>query len=230
MTRFLPPIEIAEQAELAYADPVITVGALGVRAVVRNGVAVLAFRGTANLSNWILDAHDELVQVTEAGQTFRMEAGFKEGSDQLLEPVGNFMVQCTGMPVWVTGHSLGCPLGVRVAAWLKEQGFNIVGGLWLESPQFSDAAGAAYFASKGYANRFIRHAADLVPNVPGTGKGYVFPGAPDETLILDDNGIELDRQPLPPEWNFIEDIEDTKRDHDVGAVLRAYRLFLGRQT
>ncbi len=225
---FLPPVAAAEEAALSYYDCHVTVASLGVRVSFRDNILHVSARGTANIRNWILDLKARAKKVTRGGVAVTVEEGFAEAWDALLTPVGDFLLNFREFPMMVNAHSLGCPIGRQLAAFLVEKGFIVVGALMLESPMTGERDFEEYYASKKIPTLYIRHGDDCVPILPGEALGYVFPGSVvggGETLILDEYGNARTAQTLPPGFNVIERVVDTCRDHGVGRVLRAYRLY-----
>ncbi len=225
---FLPPVAAAEEAALSYYDCHVVAGSLGVRVSFRDGILYVSPRGTENIRNWLLDFRAKLIRVTRNGVAVTVEEGFAEAWDALLNPVGEYLLNFRNTPIFIPAHSLGCPIGRQLGAFLVEKGFIVVGALFLESPMTGAIDFENYYASKKIPTLYVRHGEDCVPVLPGAALGYVFPGSVEgggETLILDEYGNARMAQPLAAEFNVIERMADTCRDHGVGRVLRAYRLY-----
>ncbi len=222
---FLAPVVAAEEAVLAYADSHVTSGHLGVRVSIRDGIVYVSARGTANVQNWLLDLKAEKVRVTLCGHAVTLEKGFAEAWNIIRLPILEYLVKYRAWKIVLSAHSLGCPIVRQMGGELVDAGFNVVAALCLESPMTGGDDFESWYTSKAIPTTYVRHGEDCVPVVPGTRFGYVFPGNDAQTLILDNYGNRLKAQPLAAEFNLVERAVDTCRDHDVGAVLRAYRLY-----
>lgn len=84
-------------------------------------VAMLSFRGTSNIGQWVRDA-----RILPAGHAWGLvHRGFKKGVDIVHGYVDAFAAVAATKPyVWITGHSLGGALAVIAAANLKLKGIN----------------------------------------------------------------------------------------------------------
>lgn len=229
MPKYLGNLAQAEEAALSYMDPNFTVGPLALRCVFREEALHIAIQGTNNPSDWIFDLKAAPVERTLNGTLVRLECGFAQAGDELVPAAVAYLSPYKGYTLFMSAHSLGVPLVKRLAARLAELGFTVAGVLCLESPVTGNAAWEAYYASKGLNTLHVRHGRDLVPSVPPLNLGYVMPGQPGETIILDNEGVELEKQDLPAAWNLPAEIADTCRDHSIGPVIRAYRMWYEKQ-
>ena len=84
-------------------------------------VALLVFRGTNNLGQWVRNA-----RVLPAGHAWGLvHRGFLEGIEQVEQDLRAFdQAARQAQHVWVTGHSLGGALGLLAAARLRQQGIS----------------------------------------------------------------------------------------------------------
>lgn len=87
--------------------------------VTTTDIALLVFRGTSNLGQWVRDAR--LLPVSHPWG--RVHKGFLDGVAQVEEDLGGFYKAASQTKhVWITGHSLGGALAVLAAARLVMQG------------------------------------------------------------------------------------------------------------
>ena len=86
-----------------------------------DNVALLAFRGTSNIGQWIRDA-----RLLPTSHPWRpVHSGFSGGIQQMNTDLQPFEEAARKVEhVWVTGHSLGGALAVLAATHLKQQGMN----------------------------------------------------------------------------------------------------------
>ena len=166
-------------------------------------VAVLVFRGTSNLGQWIRDA-----RIVPAGDPWGLvHAGFHGGIHAVERPLEEFAkAAAKAERVWVTGHSLGGALAVLAGAWLEQRGI---------SPQVytygQPRVGLGKFADSidremsGRLWRFVNQN-DIVPRLPpglfyrhcGTLKRIVRPGVLEARSGKEGTPMELvDYEPAP---------------------------------
>ncbi|MEO8498912.1 MAG: lipase family protein [Planctomycetota bacterium] len=177
-------------------------------------VALLAFRGTSNLGQWIRDAR--LVPVSHPWGL--VHAGFRDGVTLVDEDLRGFDQAATQAEhVWITGHSLGGALAVLAAARLKLQG--ITPHVYTYG---QPRVGLGEFAERFHPElpdrlwRFINQS-DVVPRVPpglfyrhcGQVKRIVRPGLLEAAGLADATPPEMTDNELPPlteeEYNALLD-------------------------
>lgn len=126
-------------------------------------VAVLAFRGTSNIGQWLRDARFFPVSHPWG----RVHAGFYAGVREVELDLVAFDVKAKAAKhVWITGHSLGGALAVIAAARLKMQGLS-ARLFTYGQPRVSLSGFADRFAIElpGALYRFVNQS-DIVARVP----------------------------------------------------------------
>ncbi len=126
-------------------------------------VALLAFRGTSNIGQWIRDARF-IPTKHDWGLVHR---GFKKAFDAVSDRVDEFAAAAVGKShVWVTGHSLGGAVALLAAAHLKMKGLqpriHTYGQPRVGLGNFADSFGASL---PGRLHRFINQD-DIVARLP----------------------------------------------------------------
>lgn len=162
------------------------------------GVALLAFRGTANLGHWLRDAR---VLTTSHGWG-SIHRGFGAGLFAVEQDLPGFDAAARNAShVWLTGHSLGGALAVIAAARLKAQGIDcrlITYG----QPMVGIAAFAQTF-DRQLAGRLVRivNQKDIIARLPGIGR-YVHCGQvkrlTPNSLQATGSALQLTELELPP--------------------------------
>ena len=131
--------------------------------------AHVAFRGTQEPEDWLTNAKF-LPSTSELG--VKVHSGFSEGLNEVwgqIEPV----VASAGLPVIVTGHSLGAALASLAAIRLSTTGHGIAGVYTYGQPRTGHSSFASLYNSAlgSITFRFINHI-DLVTRVPLLVQGY----------------------------------------------------------
>jgi hypothetical protein len=133
---------------------------------VQDGVALLAFRGTSNIGQWLRDARFFPGEFPWG----RVHVGFRDGVDAVSSDLKAFAKAAAGAnSVWVTGHSLGGALAVIAAARLRMMTPTPLSASLYTYGQ--PRVGLSGFASEFDTQlpqrlvRFINHS-DIVPRVP----------------------------------------------------------------
>jgi triacylglycerol lipase len=101
------------------------------------GMAVLVFRGTDSLQEWL---RDEVI-LQKPGFGGLVHKGFADALDTLwgeLEPA--LAEVLSGRDLWVAGHDLGGALAVLAAARLQEQGTNVEAVYTFGAPRVGNLA------------------------------------------------------------------------------------------
>jgi hypothetical protein len=168
---------LAKASEAAYADQLGDLGvelALGDRAATfqfeefhgfvadLGGDLLLAFRGTANVANWLTDSH--IIQVEDPAYPGKVHRGFAGALEGMWPTVKGLMPPPgPGRAVWVTGHSLGGALASLAAVRLLREGYRVAGTYTYGSPRVGDLAFYEGYEPVNY--RFVNNN-DVVPHVP----------------------------------------------------------------
>jgi hypothetical protein len=132
--------------------------------ITRSGAdVIIAFRGTADLRNWLTDLDCELIRVGSC----RVHRGFYEAMKSVESDLMAKLSEARGARLWVTGHSLGGALAMLWALWAVQSGYEIAGVYTFGQPRVGDAAFGQLYDSilKTRTWRSI-HADDIVPRVP----------------------------------------------------------------
>ncbi len=145
-----------------------------------DGSIVIAFRGTANIRNWLTDAdcvRATLIESAEFG-TCKVHAGFLAAYESIISPLTAHLRESaalrrsmidgnTATPIYVTGHSLGGALALLAALELARQGFNIAQVYTFGQPRVGNAAfKRLYEKSLGDRTYRLVYEEDIVPRVP----------------------------------------------------------------
>lgn len=142
--------------------------------------AVLCFRGTSNIGQWVLDAKF----ATASHPWGPVHSGFQEGLGRVGKMLENFAAAAADVRhVWITGHSLGGGLAVLAGSWLLREKSIQPHLLTFGQPMAGGAKFAAKFDAElpGRLTRIINQS-DIVPKLPpfyhhcGKGRVIVRPG------------------------------------------------------
>ena len=126
-----------------------------------NGVQTIAIRGTANLANVMVDLDIEFQPDERLGIT--LHNGFRSAAEAVFNDVRPRLV--AGMPVQITGHSLGGAIAVVLAMYLKhETAMQITQVITFGQPKATNVTGADIYASIPLIRVVTQK--DLVPLVP----------------------------------------------------------------
>ncbi|MCT7359130.1 lipase family protein [Thalassolituus pacificus] len=126
-----------------------------------NGVQTIAIRGTANLANVMVDLDIEFQPDERLGIT--LHNGFRSAAEAVFNDVRPRLV--AGMPVQITGHSLGGAIAVVLAMYLKhDTAMQITQVITFGQPKVTNVTGADIYASIPLIRVVTQK--DLVPLVP----------------------------------------------------------------
>lgn len=121
---------------------------------------LLAFRGTSNLENVLVDL--DVSFVLDSRLNIMLHKGFMESAltayQQILPSLDK------EKPVNTTGHSLGGALAVVVAMYLKNDGFDVGSIVTFGQPKVTNVTGARAYASLPLIR--VVTPKDIVPLVP----------------------------------------------------------------
>lgn len=124
---------------------------------------IVAFRGTADLRNWLTDLDCPLLRVLN----FRVHRGFFQAMQSVELDLDASLAEGHATRLWVTGHSLGGALAKLWALWAVGRGHAVAGVYTFGQPRVGDAAFVSFYDSVLKAQSFrVVHADDIVPRVP----------------------------------------------------------------
>ena len=127
---------------------------------------IIAFRGTADLRNWLTDLDCNKMPLRWAAG--RVHRGFNVALESVAEPLDHAIAANETRRIWVTGHSLGGALAMLFALRLQVRRRISVAGLYtFGQPRVGNAVFSQACDSilKSRAFRVV-HADDVVPRVP----------------------------------------------------------------
>ncbi|KAI9296693.1 alpha/beta-hydrolase [Neoconidiobolus thromboides FSU 785] len=140
---------------------------------------IVAFRGSSNAENWLLNSKTKLTQIEINGKNYYVHTGFKEIIDNILPQISQKIdVLLRTYPRYkllVTGHSLGGAIATLASLKLKyEIGLNdnriklyTYGAPRVGDPEFARLLNKHRFVSGRFVNEN-----DVVPHLPAETKGY----------------------------------------------------------
>lgn len=140
---------------------------------------VLAFRGTNELRDWLVNLSALPQRWPRGGLVHR---GFLRALLQVWRPLRQQLRQCAG-PLFVTGHSLGGALATLAGAMLKPRAIYTFG-----APRVGDGAFAASLHAPLYR---IENRRDVVPRMPTRGPLLQFVHTGTLCRIGDDGRLTL---------------------------------------
>ncbi len=150
-----------------------------------NDVVIVAFRGTANIRDWITDFECEPVDLWDG---IKVHDGFWTAVQTVIRPLKDLLSGSITPPkLYLTGHSLGSALAM-LCAWLLERGeFPVEGVYTFGGPRVGNGSFARVYNGEGARTkdedeeektglgertwRFVNEE-DIVPRVPGLLAGY----------------------------------------------------------
>ena len=144
------------------------------------GMQQLAFRGTANLENVLVDLDVSLLPDSTLG--VQLHQGFSLAAKAVYSDVLTHIDK--SKPIRTTGHSLGGAIAVIVGMYLQQDGYKLDSIITFGQPKVTNVAGAAKFESLPLTR--VVTPEDIVPLVP--------PLSPLQIKNLDiywHNGIEV---------------------------------------
>lgn len=121
---------------------------------------IIAFRGTANLRDWLTDLDCGLFDTG----SFRVHHGFLRALRSVFDELAEVLAEMRGTRVWMTGHSLGGALAMLAARFWRGP---VAGVYTFGQPRAGDAAFRDnYNFCLGPVTYRIVHADDVVARVP----------------------------------------------------------------
>jgi triacylglycerol lipase len=132
---------------------------------------IIAFRGTQEIEDWITDAEF----LREQFMWGDVHAGFREAIYDVCGRIEYMLNDSNpGLPIYVTGHSLGGALAMLCAAMLKHHGFSVAGVITFGQPRVGSAVFRDIYNDSELGPRTLRfvNENDIVPRLPGALLGY----------------------------------------------------------
>lgn len=183
---------------------------------------IIAFRGTADMRNWLTDIDVKMVNV---GNGFKVHAGFRTAIFSVIESVAQKCANSPGRRIWLTGHSLGGALAILAADLLYQHGVTVSGIYTFGQPRVGNGAYRDAFNFHFLDRTFrIVNDVDIVPHVPWLCGRYrhcgheVFYHRDAEAPIVDRPLIEYaadDVLTMITAWMSLYSIEQWLEDHKV---------------
>ena len=125
-------------------------------------VAVLAFRGTQNIGNFLTDA--DTLFVSQSPYPGRVHCGFAQAVEDVWPEVRRILGSPSrARPLWVTGHSLGGAMATLASVRLTSEGYKVRAVYTYGSPRVGDRIFRDSYRLANY--RFVNDN-DLVPHLP----------------------------------------------------------------
>lgn len=125
-------------------------------------MAVLVFRGTTNIKDWITNANAVLKQTPEGGD--RIHPGFKAAYDNVKCQILKLLEEVEGLPLYITGHSLGGALAICATYDLPKK--RLAACYTFGGPRVGDQAFVDRFKTPIYR---VVNGFDPVPMIPPSG-------------------------------------------------------------
>ncbi len=135
------------------------------------GMAVLAFRGTQQVKDWMtnLDAVTTPVSSSGGEQLGKVHKGFNEAFLSVSDRIDELLKGDEDLPLFITGHSLGGALAT-LATWYRS-GESLAACYTFGAPRVGDAGLMDRFRTPIYR---IVNGIDPVPFVPPSGRAVSF--------------------------------------------------------
>jgi hypothetical protein len=125
-----------------------------------SGLQQLAFRGTANLENVLVDLDVQLQLDKDLG--IQLHQGFSAAAKAVYDNALPYLDKTK--PVQTTGHSLGGAVAVIVGMYLQRDGFQLTNVITFGQPKVTNVEGAGAF--QGLPLTRVVTPSDIVPLVP----------------------------------------------------------------
>ena len=124
--------------------------------------ALLAFRGTQNVENFLTDADTRFV--SQFPYPGRVHCGFAHAIEEVWPEVRRILGSPSrARPVWITGHSLGGAMATLASVRLTSEGYKVRAVYTYGSPRVGDRLFRDSYSLANY--RFVNDN-DLVPHLP----------------------------------------------------------------
>ncbi len=133
--------------------------------------AVVAIRGTLDSHDLAFDTDIRLRAVTPGVRPARLHSGFLAAAGECGAELGRMLSDCEGIPVYLTGHSLGGAVAATYNAYPRLLGGLTAAGCYtFGMPRYGDRVAMATLPKPMHI-RFTRDV-DLVPSWPRKRDGY----------------------------------------------------------
>lgn len=126
----------------------------------QNGNQYVAFRGTSNVENALVDL--DLAFAFHQGLKIQLHQGFANAASAAFADMRPYLDKT--QPIRTTGHSLGGAIAVITAMQLQREGYNLGEVVTFGQPKVTNLAGANAFSSLPVTR--VVTPKDLVPLVP----------------------------------------------------------------
>ncbi len=135
-------------------------------------MAVVSFRGTENVRDWETNLRYSLTPVdfpqpSTNESMGRVHQGFLDAFVSVRDQVDRYMPYVVGVPVFITGHSLGGALATLGAAHLS--GWGLAACYTFGAPRVGNKSFSSSLRTPVYR---VVNPLDTVPSVPGWLRGY----------------------------------------------------------
>ena len=135
-------------------------------------MAVVSFRGTENERDWMTNLRYSLtpvdfLQAEGRAPTWKVHQGFLDAFRSVRGQVDRYLPCAEGLPIFITGHSLGGALATLGAAHLSGRG--LAACYTFGAPRVGDRGFASSLRIPVYR---VVNPLDPVPLVPGRWRGY----------------------------------------------------------
>jgi Lipase (class 3) len=139
---------------------------------------ILAFRGSSNIQNWIINLSFNQVAYSRCGNC-KVHNGFQTGYNTVKTAVISQIQALKALhrdaKIYLTGHSLGGALAVLALPDVKDSFGAVAALVTFGQPRVGNSEFASWFGSQVNHERVI-HYGDLVPHVPPQANGYLHDG------------------------------------------------------
>ena len=140
-------------------------------------MAVVSLRGTENVRDWETNLRHSLTpadfpQPAANGSTARVHQGFLDAFRSVRDQIDRYMPCGEGLPIFITGHSLGGALATLGAAHLS--GWGLAACYTFGAPRVGNKGFSRSLRTPVYR---VVNPLDTVPLVPAWSQGYRHAGA-----------------------------------------------------
>lgn len=140
---------------------------------------VVAFRGSADLKNWIADLSTSSV-VYPGCANCHVHYGFNKAYNgvgpDVRSAVQGLRALYRSAPLVITGHSLGGAMAILAALDLHDLSYPIKEVYTFGQPRVGDAAFSTNYQNKFPETYRLIHYADMVPHLPPSNFGFIHGG------------------------------------------------------